>query len=73
MDRGKEVAIRRMLRQGPAYRARSWAWPAEEADCGGCAGGGAVVSSPPAAPKAPVSARVLRPKSDRRFFVTLVR
>ena len=26
-DRGKGVAICRMLQRGPAYRARSWAWP----------------------------------------------
>ncbi|CAM9180184.1 unnamed protein product, partial [Laminaria digitata] len=37
-DREKEVAIRRMLEQGPAYRARSWAWPAEDADGRGCGG-----------------------------------
>ncbi|CAM9568856.1 unnamed protein product, partial [Laminaria digitata] len=40
MDRGKGVAIRRMLQRGPAYRARSWAWPsdAEEADDAGGSG-----------------------------------
>ena len=27
MDRGEGVAIGRMLQRGPAYRARSWAWP----------------------------------------------
>ncbi|CAN0065953.1 unnamed protein product [Scytosiphon promiscuus] len=27
-DPATEAAIRRMLRRGPAYRARSWAWPA---------------------------------------------
>ncbi|CAM9366004.1 unnamed protein product [Laminaria digitata] len=39
---GQEVAIRRMLQRGPAYRARSWAWPAaaEDADTGGDDGGG---------------------------------
>ncbi|CAM9469429.1 unnamed protein product [Laminaria digitata] len=75
MDRGKEVAIRRMLRQGPAYRARSWAWPAREAGGGGGGGGGAVVSSQPAAPNAPVGVRIFRPESDttrRRLFVGLV-
>ncbi|CAN0041563.1 unnamed protein product, partial [Laminaria digitata] len=30
MDRGKEVAVRRMLQRGPAYRARSWAWPSDD-------------------------------------------
>lgn len=29
-DPEKELAIRRMLEQGPAYRARSWSWPAEK-------------------------------------------
>ena len=41
IDRGEELAIRRMLQRAPAYRARSWAWPAaEEADAGGGGGGG---------------------------------
>lgn len=30
LDRREEVAVRRMLQRGPAYRARSWAWPADE-------------------------------------------
>ncbi|CAN0017402.1 unnamed protein product, partial [Laminaria digitata] len=36
IDRGKEIAVRRMLERGPAYRARSWVWPYgdEEADAG---------------------------------------
>ena len=65
MNGGNEVAIRRMLEHGPAYRARSWAWPAEET-------GDALVSSPQASPKAPVNVRIFRSKSDRKFFVRLV-
>ncbi|CAM9172060.1 unnamed protein product [Laminaria digitata] len=87
MDRGKETAIRRMLQRGPAYRARSWAWPAdEEADAGGSGDGGtaaataaaaaaAVLSSSPTVPKAPViGVRIFRPKkeSSSKFFVRLV-
>ncbi|CAM9602212.1 unnamed protein product, partial [Laminaria digitata] len=35
-NRGKEVAIHRMLQRGPAYQARSWAWPSDnQADAGG--------------------------------------
>ncbi|CAM9621089.1 unnamed protein product, partial [Laminaria digitata] len=39
---GRIIAIRRMLQRGPAYRARSWAWPsdAEEADDADGSGGG---------------------------------
>lgn len=72
----KELAIRRMLERGPAYRARSWAWPVEAAVARGCGdGGGVVVSSPRrAVPKKPlVGVRIFRPKSDRNFqFVGLV-
>ncbi|CAM9449895.1 unnamed protein product [Laminaria digitata] len=84
MYRGKEVAVRRMLQRGPAYRARSWAWPsdAEEADTDGGGGRGtaaaaaaAVLSSPPAMKTAPViGVRIFRPKekSSGKFFVTLI-
>ncbi|CAM9806018.1 unnamed protein product [Laminaria digitata] len=73
MDREKEIAVRRMLEHGPAYRARSWAWPAEEGDGGGSGDGGAVVTSPPVAPKAPVSVRIfVRPKDDGKFFGSLI-
>lgn len=67
MDRGKEVAIRRMLAHGPAYRARSWAWPAKEAS-------DTIASSPQAASKAPVHVRIFRStKGDTKLlFVRLV-
>lgn len=71
-DQGKKVAIRRMLEQGPAYRARSWAWPTEEADGGGCGDSKTVPSSPPAAPKLPVGMRIFRPKSTGRVFVYVI-
>lgn len=38
--RGEELAIRRMLLRGPAYRALSWAWPAAKADPAWGNGGG---------------------------------
>ena len=73
MSRGDEIAVRRMLKQGPAYRVRSWAWPAEEAGGGACGDECAAgVSSPAAASKAPVSVRIFRPKNDRKFSVGLV-
>lgn len=40
-DRGKEVAVSRMLERGTAYRARSWAWGCYEGAGGG--GGGCSV------------------------------
>ena len=61
IDRGDEAAIRRVLERGPAYRARSWAWPCEEeADAGGRDGDGdAVAAAPP--PAVAVAAAVLLP------------
>ncbi|CAM9985561.1 unnamed protein product, partial [Laminaria digitata] len=50
MDRGEEVATRRMLQRGPAYRARSWAWPSdEEADAGGSGDGDTAAAAAAAA------------------------
>ncbi|CAM9136988.1 unnamed protein product [Laminaria digitata] len=71
--RKKEIAIRRMLQRGPAYRARSWAWRTEEAkDGGGCGDQGVVLSSAQA-PKTPaVGVRIFRPKNDRKFFARAV-
>ncbi|CAM9449823.1 unnamed protein product [Laminaria digitata] len=84
-DRGREVAIRRMLQRGPAYRARSWAWPSgEEAHAGGSGDGGipgaagaaaAVLSSPAAAKNPPVIGMpIFRPKEKSRskFFARLI-
>ncbi|CAN0418021.1 unnamed protein product [Laminaria digitata] len=83
-DRGKEIAIRRMLQRGPACRARSWAWPCDEiADAGGGSDGGdtaaadaAVLASPPAVKNPPiVGVRIFRQKdksSSNTFFVKLV-
>ena len=82
MDRGEEVAIRRMLQRGPAYRARSWAWPSDGG--GGAAGRGggdtaaaaaaAVLPSPPAVTLPPVisSVRVFQPKASSKLFARLV-
>lgn len=41
-----EAAIHRMLIQGAAYRARSWAWPLDERASVDCADGGRVATSP---------------------------
>lgn len=85
--RENAVAIRRMLRRGPAYRARSWAWPSddeEEADAGGGGDGSdgdvaaaAVLASPPEVLKSSsvTRVRIFRPKdeeSSSNFFVRLV-
>ncbi|CAM9834228.1 unnamed protein product [Laminaria digitata] len=87
-DRGEEVAIRRMLQRGPAYRARSWAWPLD-AKGAGVRGSGygdtaatpasaaaAVLSSPPALKTPPIAGvRICRPKeksSNSKFFVRLI-
>lgn len=72
MDGGKQVAIRRMLEQSPAYRARSWAWPTEEADGGDRGDAKTVPSSPPAAPKLPVDLRIFRATSDRKIFINVL-
>ena len=70
MGREKGVAILRMLEHGPAYRARSWAWPTEGEDGGGRGDGGYVgFSSPTAALKLP-SVRTFRPKIDGKFFLS---
>ena len=80
MDRGKNVAIRRMMQRGPAYRARSWAWPSvKEADTG-CGGEGdtavaaaattAVLPSPLAVNHSHViDVIIFRSKGCSRFFV----
>ena len=80
VDRGKEIAIFRMLERGAAYRARSWAWPTDEkkVDADGCGDDGdapidstGVSSLASEAPKpAPVvDVRVFRPESDRKLFM----
>lgn len=82
MNRGKDVAIRRMLQRGPAYRARSWLWPSddeEETDATVCrdrdAAGAAttpavtVPSFPPTLKTPPppvISVRIFRPKEKER-------
>ncbi|CAM9890291.1 unnamed protein product [Laminaria digitata] len=87
MERGKEVAVRRMLQRGPAFRARSWAWPSdtEEADAGGsrdgdtaaaaAAAADAVLSSTPGVETPSVTGvRIFRPKEKggSKFFVRLI-
>lgn len=79
MDRGKEVALHRMLKRGPAYRARSWAWPSDEETYGGGIGDvetsaaaadnddddDVVLSSPPAMKPPPVlGVRIFRPMEN---------
>lgn len=66
-DRGNNVAIRRNLMHGPAYRARSWAWPSdEEANAGrGSGGDGDTVAAAAAAAAAIAAApATLAPAAD---------
>ena len=88
MDLGKATAIHRMLQRGPAYRARSWAWPSGESGGAGDGGDGrdpagalaaaaaaAATAALPAssAPKTSiVDVRIFRPRQDRKFFVGVV-
>ncbi|CAM9172197.1 unnamed protein product [Laminaria digitata] len=67
MDPEKGVTIRRMLQQGPAYRALSWAWPSdtEEADAGSSGGGDMLLSSRLRQPLRPPPLLVCK-SSDRR-------
>ena len=85
--RGKAVAIRLMLPRGPAYRARSWAWPSEgeaygvggSSDNGtaaaAAAAAAAVLSSPPGVNAPSVKGvRIFRPNqnSSSKFFARLI-
>lgn len=55
-----KAAIGRMLRQGPAFRARSWAWPLKMSAAGG-------------KPKAPTGVCIFGPRNDRLFATRFVR
>ena len=79
----KEIAIRRMLQSGPAYRARSWAWPSD-ADASGSSDGGSTAAAAAAAVHPPLPAvktppvvgvPIFRSKETSgrsKFFVRLV-
>lgn len=81
-DPSEGIAIRRMLDRGPAYRARSWAWPCD--DRGGVDGSGRGyedTASAILASSAPVSTtnpeigwRICRPmdKGSCKFFARLI-
>lgn len=69
MDRGKELAIRRMLQRGPAYRARSWAWPAEEEGGAGDGGGDPDPTDANNAAAAAVAVRIFRPASGTKNVI----
>lgn len=58
LDPREEAAIDRELQRGPAYRARSWAWPIEETGVGAAAAG-------------PLDAQITRPRSQK-FFTSLI-
>eukprot|EP00752_Nemacystus_decipiens_P006536 g5887.t1 len=62
-DEATEAAIRRALQRGPAFRARSWAWPTLAAVSGGGGDG-----SERAAAAVPGGVRIYRPK--RRLFMS---
>lgn len=74
----EEVAIRRMLQRGPAYRARSWAWPCDqEADaCGTGVGDTSTVLSLPQTAKPTPDGGVLffspTDSSSRNCFVRVI-
>ena len=81
MNGMKEIAVRLMLERGPAYRARSWAWPSDEEANAGDGGGttaaaaAGVLSSPPAMKTPPaICLRTFRPKanSSSKLFVRLI-
>lgn len=87
MNRRKDVAIRRMLQRGPAYRARSWLWPSdeEETDATVCRDrdtAGAALTSAATVPSFPptvntppvIGVRIFRLKEKGRskFFMRLV-
>lgn len=78
MNRGEDVAIRRMLQRGPAYRARSWAWPTDEQVRAGVSGDGdtAAVAVPSSrlVVKTPPNRGfgIFRPKGNNLVFVRLV-
>lgn len=66
-DPHKEAALYRMLQRGPAFRARSWAWPAEVV-----AFGSAAKPTEEAAPVTPLRGpvRFCRPTRVARVFAT---
>jgi len=70
-DQSKETAIRRVLRQGPAFRARSWVWPTR---AGGAGGDRDDSKGPAKRPGAlPGGARVYRPTATRVFMTRVAR
>lgn len=83
-DWGEAVAIRRMLHRGPAYRARSWAWPSDDKSdtCGNGDGvstgatAAAAVHLPPLAVNLRLKsgAHIFRPMGDKssKRFISLI-
>lgn len=72
-DRVNECAVRRVLERSPAYRARSWAWPAAGMHGGGAAGSQAIGDTILSCSRQenPLLVRVYRPK-ERYVFGKLV-
>lgn len=72
------AAVRRELERGPAFSARSWAWPVQGVmnTAAGHGGGGGGVGKPPATSAARraavVGVRVLRQRRSNNFFVELI-
>lgn len=70
----KAAAVGRMLKRGPAFRARSWAWPALKADAGAgavAAGVGSKTSDNlPAGPNPGVTLGVRVFRTKKKFFVS---
>ena len=66
-DAVKEAAIGRALQRGPAFRARSWAWPSLAAAADGA---GAGVGDSTGAVAAPGGVRIYRPLPEARLFMS---
>lgn len=76
-DPVKESAIRAMLKRAPAYRARSWAWPAAAGEAGAPAGVSSAVAGGSSSTKADKQVRLRGPlriywPEGPRFFTRLV-
>lgn len=62
-DPAKDASILRMLKRGPAFRAKSWAWPDERES---------VPSTMPVKKAPPLGVRVYRPTGGRKVFTRLL-
>lgn len=68
MDPSKRAAARRMLQRGPAFRAKSWAWPGSGEASGVGGAGGNAAAAWRGEVQDPLGVRVFR-RSDRHVLV----